>query len=762
MKIGIITFHSAHNYGAVLQAWASQEYLKQQGHEVEIINLRLNVIDKLYKLTKKPNKKVTKIKSLNRAINNMYYQAKLRKIKREAPAKVEKYYKFEKFINEVLPVTKEYKTYERLKKAKMHYDALITGSDQVWNANMMKGISPAYFLKFANQDAIRISYAASIGTDEIPGSYRQLFKRYLSNIDYISVREKKAREEVMALTDKEVDLVADPTFLLKQEDFEKIKTDPKIEQKYIYVHNVHLKRVDEDLNSVAEEMSKRLGLPIVHNWAQQVYQNEAGHFSGGIEEFLGYVANAEYVITNSFHCTVFATIFHRDFITVPHFKNPDRMRNLLEELGIPEHLIARGELIPENLSDLSIDYNSVEEKRTVMREHAQAFLAKALSGEKTTDDRNYLGFSNVFRCYGCGACKDVCPAGAITMESDEEGFEYPAIDKEKCTHCDKCKSVCIYQKPELKNEATEQKPAIYAAYNPDKEVSKKSYAGGLFTALYKKVVEQGGKVVGVRYDNDMKVVYDIADNEQDCERFVGAKFVQASDNNVRPQIKAILDKGELVLYTGTPCHIASLKSYLGQDYPTLYTVEVMCNGVSSPRAFRLYCDFMEEKYKSKVSDFHFTNKFKSVRKPYLIVEFESGNCEIELASRNNFYKAHKEGLIQRPSCYTCEYLGGQRGVADVTIGRFVGVKDVHHKFAGKSGTSYIRINTEKGAQLFKDVKGNIKVRKSTRKKVGKNVHKKPIQFTAKRGRLLYNMDKYPVNEVLKTFNDAKKGGIKDI
>lgn len=380
MKIGIITFHSAHNYGAVLQAWSLQEYLRQQGHQVEIINLRLSVIDDLYSLVPETHKKVCRSERVNRLVNGAYRQVRrLHQKLRPDPGKVEKYEAFEHFINQVLPVTERFDSYEKLREADLVYDALIAGSDQIWNGVMMKTISPAYFLQFANEDAIRISYAASIGTEVIPPEFQGLFERYLRDFDYISVREEKAQEAVQALTDKPVELVADPTFLLEKGDFDGLRRRAKRDRKYIYVHNVHLNRVDEALNGIAEELSGRLSLPIIHNWGRKVFSNEAGHFTGGVEEFLDLVASAEYVVTNSFHCTIFAVIYHRDFITVPHFKHPDRMKNLLESLGIGDHLIKSRDQIPEDLSRLELDHEMVEEKRAAMGAGARDFLARALA-----------------------------------------------------------------------------------------------------------------------------------------------------------------------------------------------------------------------------------------------------------------------------------------------------------------------------------------------------------------------------------------------
>ena len=207
MKIGIITFNSAHNYGAVLQAWALQEYLKSDGHEVEIINYRLPATDNLYKLYKPRNP--FKRGKLNKAVHLLQY---LKKMKSE-PNKTRKYREFERFINHTLNTTEAITKYPDLNKANFDYDIMIAGSDQIWNGGLTKGVNPAYLLSFGKEEIKRVSYAASIGRDEIPEVEHMLFSRYLRNFDYISVREEKAKEAISKLSDKEVSVVLDPTLL---------------------------------------------------------------------------------------------------------------------------------------------------------------------------------------------------------------------------------------------------------------------------------------------------------------------------------------------------------------------------------------------------------------------------------------------------------------------------------------------------------------------------------------------------------------------
>lgn len=755
MKIGIITFHSAHNYGAVLQAWSTQEYLRQQGHEVEMVNLRLPVIDSLYEIAPREEVRFFGNKAINHLANRALFEARCVYSHFVKPGKPEKYKKFENFINHKLLVTKEFRSYGELKKAKLHYDALIVGSDQVWNAVMMKGISPAYFLQFANADALRISYAASIGTEEIPQEYHLLFRRYLKDMDVISVREKKAQEEVQKLTDKPVEIAADPTFLLKREDFERLKCKSKISGKYIYVHNVHLKRVDEALNSVAEEISRRLDLPIVHNWKRKIFSREAGQFSGGIEEFLGLVSEAEYVITNSFHCTVFAIIFQRSFITVPHFKHPDRMRNLLESLGIPEHLIGSAALIPEDLRSLEIDYREVEKKKEAMGAESRIFLDHALQFQKEEDNRNYFEHKEVFRCYGCRACEAVCPTHAIRMAEDEEGFVYPVIDDKLCTDCGKCREACIYHKKEVLNLSEQGFPEVYAVYSREDQVVEESSAGGAFTAMYRNILKKGGVVAGARYNDDLEVVQDLAETEEECRRFRGPKYIEAESKDLLLRIKEVLEAGREVLYSGTPCQIAGLKSFLGREYPKLYTVEVICHGVGSPKIFRKYRKCLEEAYQSKMVRFDFQNKFKGMRTPFILSEYESGSIDVENAAKNDLGYAYKHNNIQRPSCYTCEYVGNKAGVADITIGDYKGSEKQFPEFYNPKGVSVVKVNTPKGKAFFEECRDALMIQQSTFEKAYARNYRQRMEMTGNRTRLMYEIDHMPADDLLLAFNEAK-------
>lgn len=756
MKIGIITFNSAHNYGAVLQAWALQEYLKGDGHEVEIINYRLPATDNLYKLYKPRNP--FKRGKLNKAVHLLQY---LKKMKLE-PNKTRKYREFERFINHTLNTTEAITKYPDLNKANFDYDIMIAGSDQIWNGGLTKGVNPAYLLSFGKEEIKRVSYAASIGRDEIPEVEHTLFSRYLRNFDYISVREEKAKEAISKLTDKEISVVLDPTLLLNREMYDKLKKDPKVNQDYIYVHNVHIKKVDKRLNRMAEEMSKRTGLPIIHNREDYDFTNELKKFTNGSpEEFIGYIANAKYVIANSFHATVFSIIYERDFITIPHFQNPERMRHLLDSLGIVNHMIAEPSELPEDLADLNIDYKGVEIARLAQREDSIQFLNTAIEGPKTsnkpiTENDKYFDTKDVFSCFGCNACKDICPTSAITMVEDKEGFKYPVIDEEKCIHCNMCRKVCPYGKYKLTEENIDVFPKVYAAMHKSDETLEKSASGGMFTPMYKNILARGGKIVGVKYTNDMEVIYDIAETKEECQAFRGSKYVAADSRDVKPRVKKFLEEGVTVLYTGNPCQIAGLKNYLRKDYDNLYTVEIICHGTPSPKVFKLYIEYLESLYKSKVVDFEFRNKLRGWSTPYVCVKFESGEVLLEQANKNNFNRAFLSNNLQRPSCYTCEFAELKLGVGDITIGDYWGIEKQHPEMFDQKGVSVIKINNEKGLKFFEEFKDQFNLVESTYEKAYAANHKKPMNLVAKRNQLMSQIDDVEINKLLQSFNHLKK------
>lgn len=372
MKVGIMTINSAHNYGCMLQAWALQEYIEKQGINAEIINYRLPVIDRLYQPIN-VNKKLAKVKD-KKKLRVKFYLKFSEKGKRASI----KYKKFEHFIANELHTTRPFTSYEELKESGIgnEYDMLITGSDQVWNGSITGGLNKAYFLDFPTKPVKRISFASSIGKSELHSFELEYFERYLKNYNAIAVREQSAKDMLTPVTDKPIDVVVDPTLLLEVEDYNKLKQPSPYKQGYILVHVINS---DKQLKPIVRQLSNITGLPIVHNRPTKKYANELGHYDdAGVGEFLGLIENASYIVTNSFHATVFAIIYRRKFVTIPHGKYPERMMHLLNTMDLSQYLIERKDELPD-VEEWDVDYDAVHERWAQQREESQTILNKELS-----------------------------------------------------------------------------------------------------------------------------------------------------------------------------------------------------------------------------------------------------------------------------------------------------------------------------------------------------------------------------------------------
>jgi len=216
-------------------------------------------------------------------------------------------------------------------------------------------------------------------------------------------------------------------------------------------------------------------------------------------------------------------------------------------------------------------------------------------------------FEGKVNCCGCSACMSICPKQAIKMEVDLNGFVFPKINHDLCIECGLCKKVCPFQTPQIFDRET---IATYVAINNNSDVLLNSAAGGIFGALTSYIFENNRVVFGRAYNNAMEPEHICIDNSSDMIKLQGSKYVQSNINNTYIETKNYLKMGRWVLFTGTPCQISGLKSYLGTDYYNLITADIICHGVPSAKFFRGYIKHLEEKLKGKVIDFKFWDKAK--------------------------------------------------------------------------------------------------------------------------------------------------------
>lgn len=306
-------------------------------------------------------------------------------------------------------------------------------------------------------------------------------------------------------------------------------------------------------------------------------------------------------------------------------------------------------------------------------------------------------------CTGCAACANVCSKAAISMEEDAEGFYYPYIDGEKCVSCGLCVKVCP------SNHDTESYPArFYMGWHKDGDVVKNSSSGGAFTALCEYAFRKNGVVFGVTKDPETwEVRHEAAHNLDEICGMRGSKYYQSNPGTVYKQVKVLLENNVFVLFTGTACQIAALRSVVGErKVEHLLTVDVLCHGCASGKAVKCYIKDQEKKYKKKVRDFKFRTKdvpWQAGGGTQMKLDFSDGTTRIEDRNFDTFFVGFNNNLLLRESCYRCKYCGRER-VADITIADYWGVKaNAVPPERLRTGVSLIMANSEKG----KDVLGAI-------------------------------------------------------
>lgn len=357
MKIGILTFHYAHNYGAVWQAYALRHVLESMGHKVEIINYRNEHVEHFY---------CAKINSCS--------EIKRRKGKIYSPATCREEYqrreRFNKFIKSVL-LKDKVQVISLRELEGMDLDVFISGSDQIWTWWLTGGYDRAYLLDFTTK-AKKVAYAASMYDTKIPPEKLEYFISALKKYDYISVRESMVQSFLKKQTGVSIERVLDPAFLISEQEYSCLAETVNVTSKYVLVYYLF---EDERLDIYAQMIATRMDAVIVelHYVGYKRKRNRIQKSAVSPTEFITYIKNAEYVITNSFHGCVFAIIFKKNFIAV--YEEEDRKNNLLSDMGLEDCHIKDG---INEVSLPTIDYDRVYERIDVLREHAITFLTKSL------------------------------------------------------------------------------------------------------------------------------------------------------------------------------------------------------------------------------------------------------------------------------------------------------------------------------------------------------------------------------------------------
>lgn len=306
-------------------------------------------------------------------------------------------------------------------------------------------------------------------------------------------------------------------------------------------------------------------------------------------------------------------------------------------------------------------------------------------------------------CCGCKACANACPRDAISFQVDEYGFWYPIIDDEKCIGCEKCVKTCDFQK---KEEFGHTPIEGLAVRHKDKAVYHDSTSGGVFTAISEWVFAKGGAVFGCSYDDELRPIHKMAENKEQLKAMRGSKYVQSDIGFIYREVRERLKESRYVFFTGTPCQIAGLYSFLGNtNTEHLLTADLVCHGVPNQEVFRKYIRFLEKKHHGKITDFKFRDKSFGWERPVLSIVFDNGGYKWWFSTTDVYYQNFIKGNLQRPSCFQCKYACSFR-TGDITIGDFWGYEKANLKMSVREGVSCCLINTEKARNIIEELNVN--------------------------------------------------------
>ena len=306
------------------------------------------------------------------------------------------------------------------------------------------------------------------------------------------------------------------------------------------------------------------------------------------------------------------------------------------------------------------------------------------------------------KCCGCYACSNICPKNAIEMIEDEKGFKYPKINENKCINCGLCEKVC----PILNKNKISNTPKAYACINKNENIRKNSSSGGIFTLIAEEIINMGGVVFGAQFDNDFNVIHSYTSNKEELYKYRGSKYVQSIIGDNYKIVKSFLEEGKYVLFTGTPCQVEGLYAFLQKEYDKLYTEDIICHGVPSPKIWRKYLEYRKINDKETPKNIEFRNKDNGWEQFNMKFYYKNADYKRDLIN-DEYMQAFLKNICLREACYSCNFKVRNRK-SDITLADFWGIQNIKPEMNDNKGTSLVIVNSLKGVDLFERIKEKIK------------------------------------------------------
>lgn len=313
-------------------------------------------------------------------------------------------------------------------------------------------------------------------------------------------------------------------------------------------------------------------------------------------------------------------------------------------------------------------------------------------------------------CFACGACVDICAKEAICLKENGQGYLYPVVDKKKCVSCGACERVCIAEKS-VKQDI-EYLPMAYISRSNDKERYNLSASGGIFGTLAFEFIRTNGIVYGAAItheDNLIRCKHVRIESTEELYKLQGSKYVHSETTGVFSEVLKDLKDGYRVLFSGTSCQVAALKNFLGKNYDTLYTVDLVCHGVPPISLLQKYVKYIENKHKCYINDISFRRKTKpgyELNKDSFVLTLsgqKNRNTFEECINRKSsgYYNLFLSRAGYRPNCYSCPFATIYKE-GDITLGDFApkGSEFSKYELSDKYMYSTVLINNDHGKNLY--------------------------------------------------------------
>ncbi len=637
-----------------------------------------------------------------------------------------------RFAMEHYNISEQYHPNE-LYKLNQICDAFVIGSDQVWNYGISKNFGKIFYFDFVEEEKKKIAYAVSFGhgVDFAPPEERKVIAEYMAKIDGISVREadgvRLCRDEYGIKAEQ----VLDPVFLADPQIYQPIIEKSTAHETEPFLAAYILDPTPEKREAILHLSQKLGGIKIIN-----LLDGMPGTFEKNsqltdlpnciedlqVEDWLYYLSHAEYVITDSCHGASFAIIFNKNLTAITNKRRGfSRFKSLFDLFEIQSHLVTDPKAIIDNGRLLEpIDYNRVKEIMDNQRTRCRAWLSSVLDEPKqpleSLRKRNIVGEQlnknqtkpkaitsvlDMKQCTGCGACENICSVDAITMTENKEGFLNPVLNSGKCVNCGLCSKKCIALNPEYKNVS---EPKCFAMMADD-DTRFISSSGGMFTVAAEYVLDKGGYVCGAAYTDNFEVEHIIISDKSQLSLLRGSKYMQSHTRHIYKDVKSLLEDGKLVLFTGMPCQVAGLYAFLGKDYDNLYTIDLLCHGITSSKVFEKYHkDVLDGKPLSRL-------EFKA-KEPWgwhagVNAYFTDGTTYSKPLESDMYFIAYLKSIAKNTTCGTCGVNRLPRQ-GDLTIGDFWGIPQTDPGMYDKKGTSVVLVNNEKAQKFFDILKLRMK------------------------------------------------------